>query len=134
MALWPWSVQHDRLKASGVKMAVAWYCIVVGMLLAGWWANDLRRGAWNRGDRTHGELALHLAGEFVTAGLLIAAGWAWLLVGSGTNALVAAGLGMLLYTVIVSPGYFLARLELPAVGMFGVLAVLTVTALAVAVT
>ena len=60
-----------------MKTTVAWYCICVGLLLAGWWANDLRRGAWNRGDRTHGELGLHLAGEFVTAGLLIAAGVAW---------------------------------------------------------
>ena len=46
---------------------------------------------------------------------------------------MAAGLGMLLYTVIASPGYFLARRDLPAVGMFGV-AALTVTALAVALT
>ncbi len=38
------------------------------------------------------------------------------------------------HTVIVSPGYFLARRELPAVGMFGVLVALTVTALAVALT
>jgi hypothetical protein len=86
------------------------------------------------GDRTHGELGLHLAGEFLTAGLLIAAGAAWLVADSGAKALVAAGLGMLLYTVIVSPGYFLARRELPAVGMFGVLAALTVTALAVVLT
>ena len=88
------------------------------------------------GDRTHGELALHLAAEFVTAGLLIASGSAWLAVGPPpppADAWVAAGLGMLLYTVIASPGYFLARRDLPAVGMFGV-AALTVTALAVALT
>ncbi len=111
--------------------AVAWYCIIVGVVMAAWWANDLRQGAWNRGDRTHGELALHLAAEFVTAALLIAAGAAWLVAGASAHALVAAGLGMLLYTVIASPGYFLARRELPAVGMFGVLTALTVTALAV---
>jgi hypothetical protein len=90
-----------------VKTAVAWYCIVVGVLLAVVWANELRWGAWNRGDRTHGEPGLHLAGEFVTAGLLIASGAAWLITGFGSaNALMAAGLGMLLYTVIVSPGYY----------------------------
>ncbi|HXZ73600.1 MAG TPA: hypothetical protein VEH31_22380 [Streptosporangiaceae bacterium] len=59
---------------------------------------------------------------------------AWLAVGAAANAWVAAGLGMLLYTVIVSPGYFPARRELPAVGMFGVLAALTVSALAVTLT
>lgn len=123
--------ERDLVETSVVKIAVAWYCIVVGVLLAVWWANDLRRGAWNRGDRTHGELALHLAGELVTAGLLIGSGSAWLAAGSAADAWVAAGLGMLLYTVIVSPGYFLARGELPVVGMFGVLAALTVVALAV---
>jgi hypothetical protein len=79
-----------------VKIAVAWYCIIVGVLLAVMWANELRRGAWNRGDRTHGELGLHLAAEFGTAGLLVAAGAAWLVADSGATAVVAAGLGMLL--------------------------------------
>ncbi len=117
-----------------MKTAVAWYCIIIGVLMAAWWANDLRLGAWNRGDRTHGELGLHLTAEFVTAGLLIGSGWAWLAVGAAADAWVAVGLGMLLYTVIVSPGYFLARREFSAVGMFGVLAALTVAALAVTLT
>ena len=114
-----------------MKIAVDRYCIAVGVLMAAWWANDLRLGAWNRDDRTHGELALHLAAESVTAGLLIASGAASLAVGSAADVWVAAGLGMLLYTVIQSSGYFLARRGLPAVAMFGVLAALTVTALAV---
>ncbi len=114
-----------------MKTAVAWYCLVIGVMMAEWWANDLRQGAWNRGDRTHGELALHLAAEFVTAALLIAAGAARLAAGPAANAVMAASLGMLLYTVIASPGYFLARRDLPVVAMFGVLAALTVTALAV---
>jgi hypothetical protein len=41
--------ERDLPETSVVKIAVAWYCIVVGVLLAVWWANDLRRGAWNRG-------------------------------------------------------------------------------------
>ncbi len=53
-----------------VKTAVSWYCIIAGARMALWWANDLRLGAWNRGDRTHGELALHLAAEFLTAAAL----------------------------------------------------------------
>ena len=35
VALWLWSVRHDLLNVAGVKLAVAWYCIVVGVLLAG---------------------------------------------------------------------------------------------------
>jgi hypothetical protein len=73
--------ERDLPETSVVKIAVAWYCIVIGALLAVWWANDLRQGAWNWGDRTHGELGLHLAAEFVTAGLLIASGAACLVAG-----------------------------------------------------
>ncbi len=98
------AVAADLLETSVVRIAVAWYCISAGLLMAAWWANDLRLGAWNRGDRTHGEMGLHLTAEFVTAGLLIASGSAWLAAGSAAGALVAASLGMLLYTVIVSPG------------------------------
>ena len=39
------------------------------------------------------------------------------------------GLGMLLYTVIQSPGYFLARHERAPVVMFAVLALLTIAAI-----
>jgi hypothetical protein len=38
---------------------------------------------------------------------------------------------MLLYTTIMSPGYFLARHELPVVGMFAVLLALTIASLIV---
>lgn len=127
-------VPADLPETSGVKIAVAWYCILVGLLMVAWWANDLRLGAWNRGDRTRGEMGLHLMAEFVTAGLLIASGSAWLAGGSAGDTLVAASLGMLLYTAIVSPGYFLARRDLPGVGMFAVLAALTIAALAATLT
>ena len=38
---------------------------------------------------------------------------------------------MLLYTTIMSPGYFPARHELPVVGMFAVLVALTIASLVV---
>ena len=97
--------------------------------MAAWWANDLRLGSGNRSDRTHAELALHLVGEFLTAATLVVSGLVRISPGAEANAFVAAGLGMLLDTTIVSPGYFLARREYPAVGMFGVLVVLTLAAL-----
>ena len=50
---------------------------------------------------------MHLAAELVTAGVL-AAGGALLIAGESTG-LALAGLGMPLYTVIASPGYFVAR-------------------------
>jgi hypothetical protein len=41
-----------------------------------------------------------------------------------------AGLGMLLYAVIASPGYFIAHHRRAPAAMFAVLAVLTVAAIA----
>jgi hypothetical protein len=42
---------------------------------------------------------------------------------------VAVSLGMLLYTSIASSGYFLARRELPVVGMSALIVVLTIIGL-----
>jgi hypothetical protein len=52
-------------------------------------------------------------------------------VGSGADPFLAAVLGMLLYTTIMNPGYFLAQHELPVVGMFAVLVALTIASLIV---
>lgn len=51
-------------------------------------------------------LAFHLAAEFATAALLIMGGTGLLLGKSWARFLSAVALGMLLYTVMVSPGYF----------------------------
>jgi hypothetical protein len=114
-----------------VRTAAAVYAIAVGVVMVAWWALDLRQGAWDRGDRTRGEMATHLTAEFLAAAWLIVAGTAVLSVGEGAVPFLVAGLGMLLYTVINSVGYFLARRELAAVVMFTGLILLTVAALAV---
>ncbi len=51
--------------------SIAVFYIAAGLLMGGWWTNDLRRGAWNRDVRTHAELVAHLAAELVTAGWLV---------------------------------------------------------------
>ena len=106
------------------------YCIVVGLAMAAMWATDLRRGAWSRGDRSHAELALHLGAEFITAAWLIGGAAALFTFGRRAAPVIAVGMGMMLYTVVVSPGYFIARRELPAVGMFAALTLLTAAVLA----
>ena len=97
-----------------------------------WWALDIRNGALRRPDRSSGEIALHLAAEMVTALLLAMGGL--VLARSGPRWLALVGLGMLLYTVIQSPGYFLARHERAPVVMFAALAALTVVAIVGAAT
>lgn len=115
-----------------MPVAVGSYCIAVAAFMAVWWGLALRNGALSRPDRSRGEIALHLTAELVTA-LLLAVGGA-VLVRGGARSLALVGLGMLLYTVIQSPGYFLARREWPPVVMFAVLAALTTVAIIVTVT
>jgi hypothetical protein len=107
--------------------AAACFAIAVGVVMGGWWTLDIRSGALRRPDRRPIEIGLHLTAELVTAGLLVAGGLTTL-AGGGTVLLILA-LGMLLYTVIQSPGYFLARRERAPVVMFALLGVATVVAI-----
>lgn len=113
-----------------MQVAVASYCVAVAVLMALWWGWEIRNGALNRPDRSRGEIALHLTAELATALLLAIGGVLLARGGGGTRWLALVGLGMLLYTVIQSPGYFLGRHELGPVVMFAVLGGLTIAAIA----
>jgi hypothetical protein len=110
-----------------MRSGVGVYCVIVGVFMAAWWVTGIRRGALNRPDRSRSEIMLHLAAELATAALL-AAGGALLLAG-GAAGVALVGLGALLYTVIASPGYFIARHERAPAVMFAVLLVLTAAAI-----
>ena len=115
-----------------MAVAVATYCVAVAALLGVWWAVELRNGALDRPDRTRGEIALHLVAELSTALVLVSGGI--ILARGGTSSIALTGLGMLFYTVIQSPGYFVARREWAPVVMFAVLAGLTMAAIVAAAT
>ncbi len=68
-------------------------------------------------------IALHLAAEAATALLLIVAGVGLLREVAWAPSLYLVAGGMLLYTLIVSPGYFAQRGEWAPVAMFAVLLV-----------
>jgi hypothetical protein len=110
-----------------VSTLVGWYVVAVGVAIGGWWAVEVRAGVLDRPDRTRAELGLHLAAELLTALVLLTGGF--LLLTGRTPAVAMVGLGMLLYTTIQSPGYFLARGERGPVAMFGVLVATTATAI-----
>ena len=110
-----------------MQVAVASYCLAVAALMVLWWGIEVRNGALDRPDRSRAEIALHLAAELVTA-LLLAIGGIVLARG-GARWLALVGLGMLLYTVIQSPGYFVARHERAPLVMFAVLTLLTIAAI-----
>jgi hypothetical protein len=92
-----------------------------------WWTLDVRSGALRRPDRQLIEIALHLTAEFVTATLLVAGGI--VVLADGRTVVLAIALGMLLYTVIQSPGYFVSRREWAPVGLFALVGVATVGAI-----
>lgn len=104
--------------------------ICVGVLMLAQWGFFLAAGQVPEVQTEPVRLAFHLAAELVTAlglvisgiGLLRRSRWA-------VNAyLVAAGL--LLYSVIVSPGYFAQQGQWIFVAMFGVLLALAVAGIA----
>ena len=69
-------------------------------------------------------IALHLAGEFATAILLIVAGTGLLKNAHWARTLYYIAAGMLLYTLSVSPGYYAQLGQWAFVGMFAVLLLL----------
>ena len=107
----------------------ALYAIVVGLLIFGQWAFFLitRQVPELKIERVR--VLFHIADEFLTAVILIASGVGLLAQQSWATAVYPVAAGMLLYTIIVSSGYFAQKHVWPIVGMFAVLLILTVASL-----
>ena len=71
-------------------------------------------------------IAFHIVGEMLTAALLVISGMGLLAAYAWASPLYLVAAGMLLYTVIVSPGYFAQKGQTIWIVIFGVLALLTV--------
>ena len=112
----------------------AFYAIAIGAIMLGQWALTILKGQVAGPEagisgRGKTEMAFHWVAESATAILLILAG-AGLLAGAGwglTLFLVAAG--MLVYTLINSPGFFAQKGKWWMVAFFGVLLVAAAFAL-----
>ena len=107
----------------------ALYAIAVGLLIFGQWAFFLitRQVPELKTERVR--VLFHIADEFVTAALLIVSGVGLLLQLSWATSVYLIAIGMLLYTIIVSAGYFAQKRVWPIVGMFAVLLLLTAISL-----
>ena len=107
----------------------ALYAIVVGLLILGQWAFFLitRQVPELKTERVR--VLFHIADEFLTAAVLIASGVGLLMQQSWATASYPVALGMLLYTIIVSSGYFAQKRVWPIVGMFAALLILTAMSL-----
>ncbi|UCH61607.1 MAG: hypothetical protein JSU77_07245 [Fidelibacterota bacterium] len=106
------------------------YVIIVGMFMTGWWTFILAIGQVPELETEPIRLAFHLAAEFLTAILLIVGGILLLRNSRRGTQLTLLALGMLLYTVIASPGYFGQQGQWPMVILFIVLLALAVGSVA----
>jgi hypothetical protein len=103
-----------------VKLA-GWYGVVVGVLIIGQWGFFLASGQVPELRTEPIRISFHLAAELLTALALLVAGGAVLLGRAWGPAALLLALGMLLYTVVVSPGYFAQQGQWVLLGLFGVL-------------
>ena len=108
------------------RRVAAIYAIVVGVLMFGQWAMFLFTGNVPELQTEPIRIAFHLAGEFTTAALLVVGGFGLLTARKWGYHVFLLSMGMLLYTIIVSPGYFGQLGQWVFVLMFAVLVVLTV--------
>ncbi len=106
-----------------------WYGIAVGLSMFGQWAFFLATGQVPELQTEPIRIAFHLAGEFVTAVGLLAGGIGLLKRLRWAAPLYSVAAGMLLYSAIVSPGYFAQRGQWAIVGMFAVILVLALVSI-----
>jgi peptidoglycan/LPS O-acetylase OafA/YrhL len=108
-----------------IRNIVAIYSLFIGILMIGMWSMFILTGQVTEIATKPAEIVLHLLAEFITAVLLIGGGIGLLKkmkIGYNLN-LVA--LGMLLYTLIVSTGYYLQKGDLAFLSVFALLFILT---------
>ena len=109
-----------------MKKAAAIYSILIGISMIGMWIMfyltdsipELKTEPWS--------ISMHLVAEFATALMLIFSGAGLLKNKDWGLKIYLIATGMLLYTLIVSPGYFLQKGEPGFVIMFGVFFVLAI--------
>jgi len=99
----------------------AWYGIVVGILMIVQWIFSILSGSVPEFQTEPWRIGFHLAAEFATAALLILGGITVLRSPTWGRPVLLIGLGMLIYSEIVSPGYFAQLGQWPMVWMFVVL-------------
>ena len=109
----------------------ALFAVIVGVLIFGQWAFFLATKQVPELKTEPTRIRFHIVDEFITAGLLIAAGIGLLAESDIAAKLYPVAIGMLVYTVIVSAGYFAQKRVWPIVGMFAMILVLALVSLGV---
>jgi len=98
----------------------AWYGIIIGFGMIVQWTLFIASGNVPEFQTEPWRIAFHLAAETVTALLLIVGGFATLKRTKWHKTVLSVGLGMVIYSEIVSPGYFAQQGQWLMVWMFAV--------------
>jgi hypothetical protein len=102
----------------------AWFCLIVGVFILTSWFFFLAAGQVPELATEPYAIAAHLVAEAATAVALIAAGVGLLRQRGWAPPVALVGLGMLIYTVINSSGYFAEQRDWPPVFIFALLLLL----------
>lgn len=105
----------------------ALFAIVVGMMMIIWWITIYIKEQIPELTTNPVAIRFHLAAEFATAIALITGGLGLLMGESWGTWLYLVSTGMLLYTLIVSPGYMLQNGNKPVAILFGLLTIIALT-------
>jgi peptidoglycan/LPS O-acetylase OafA/YrhL len=109
------------------------FALVVGVGMIGQWAVFLAAGQVPELKTEPYRIRFHLAAEFLTAVALLVGGVALLTDQTWSHWFYLLAVGMLLYTVIVSPGYFAEKGQWVFVGMFAVVLLLALVSVVLVV-
>ena len=108
---------------------VAGYSIAVGLMIIGLWVMLISTGQVPYLDTPQMEIKLHIVTEIITALMLIIGGVSILKGWSLKRKFPYIALGMLLYSILNSSGYYIDLGETGMAAMFAVLLFCTVAAL-----
>ena len=109
------------------------FAIVVGIEMIGQWTASYLAGGIPELKSEPYRIAFHLVGEFATAVLLLVSGSGLIFGWPAAAPLYLVAAGMLLYTAIVSPGYFVQQGQPIWLLLFGIVLLLTVVNLVIVV-
>ena len=107
---------------------VAIYSVLIGIFMMCFWIFATYSGIILEDEKPWG-IRFHLLSEFTTAILLIVSGLASILNIEWAKSTSFLALGMLLYIVLYSPGYYLQKKNKPMTVLFILLITLTILAI-----
>lgn len=112
-------------KTMKLKKIAALYSIIIGIAMIGMWLLFIVTNQIPEINTEPVRITYHLIAEFLTAILLLIAGFALFTNQKWGFHLFLISMGMLLYTVIVSAGYYAEKKDIAMLAMFTIFQLLT---------